>query len=186
MPPGSLAEHRADIENFYGGVLGANVFNYEGAGNLLIVSFDEGFPSQSLVLNEAEDFMQAPGFDHIGLEYETYEEVDSIIAACRELEKRDDRIQIDELPDGKMAERLDKLDHDNHTIGYTLAYGNPIGLAEYSAVVRLEPADGGACRIIWHGEFSAADGHDPTTVAESLEGSYQGMSAALAAYAQQG
>lgn len=101
MPPGSLAEHRADIEKFYGGVLGANVFNYEGAGNLLIVSFDEGFPSQSLVLNEAEDFMQAPGFDHIGLEYETYEEVDSIIAACREFEKRDDRIQIDELPDGK-------------------------------------------------------------------------------------
>ena len=87
---------------------------------------------------------------------------------------------------GKMAERLDKLDHDNHTIGYTLAYGNPIGLAEYSAVVRLEPAAGGAGRIIWHGEFSAADGHDPATVAESLEGSYQGMSAALAAYAQQG
>ncbi len=61
--------------------------------------------------------MQAPGFDHIGLEYETYEEVDSIIAACREFEKRDDRIQIDELPDGKMAERLDKLDHDNRTFG---------------------------------------------------------------------
>jgi hypothetical protein len=83
---------------------------------------------------------------------------------------------------GKMAERLDKLDHDDHTIGYTLAYGNPIGLAEYSAVVRLEPNGEGNCRIIWHGEFSAADGYDSATVAESLEGSYQGMSAALAAH----
>ena len=83
---------------------------------------------------------------------------------------------------GKMAERLDKLDHDNHTIGYALVYGNPIGLAEYSAVVHLEPNDEGHCRIIWHGEFSAADGHDPATVAENLEGSYHGMSAALAAY----
>ncbi len=83
---------------------------------------------------------------------------------------------------GKMAERLDKLDHDNHTIGYTLAYGNPIGMAEYSAVVRLEPTDECGCRIIWHGEFAAADGHDSAAVAESLEGSYRGMSTALAAY----
>jgi hypothetical protein len=83
---------------------------------------------------------------------------------------------------GKMAERLDSLDHDNHTIGYTLAYGNPIGLAEYSAVVRLEPAGDGSCRIIWHGEFTPADGYDSATVAESLEGSYHGMSAALAAH----
>ena len=101
MPPGSLAEYRADIEKFYGGVLGANVFDYEGVGGYMIVSFDEGFPSQSFVLDESEDYMQAPGFDHVGLEFETYEEVDEIIAACKEFKKSDDRIQVDEFSDGK-------------------------------------------------------------------------------------
>jgi hypothetical protein len=101
LPPGSLAENRADFEKFYGGVLGANVFDYDGPGNYLIISFDEGFPSQSLVLNEAEDYMQAPGFDHVGLEFESYEQVDAIVAACKEYQKSDDRIEIQEFPDGK-------------------------------------------------------------------------------------
>lgn len=101
MPPGSLGEHRADIEKFYGGVLGANIFDYEGVGNYLIISFDEDFPSQAIVLNEDENYMNAPGFDHIGLELQTYEEVDAIITACKEFKKQDDRIQIQEHPDGK-------------------------------------------------------------------------------------
>lgn len=101
VPPGSLAQNRADIEKFYGGVLGANVFDYEGVGGYLIISFDEGFPSQSLVLNEADDYLQVRGFDHIGLEFETYDQVDAIIAACKEFKKNDDRIQIDQHPDGK-------------------------------------------------------------------------------------
>lgn len=101
MPPGSLAENRADIEKFYTGVLGAKVFDYAGVGNYLIISFDEGFPSQSFVLNEAEDYMKAPGFDHIGLEFDTYEEVDQIMAACKEFKKQDDRLEIQEFPDGK-------------------------------------------------------------------------------------
>ena len=103
LPPGSLAEYRDGIEKFYGGVLGANVFDYDGAGNFLIISFDEGFPSQSFVLDESPDYMRAPGFDHVGLEYETYEEVDAIIAACQEFKKTDDRVEINEVSDGADA-----------------------------------------------------------------------------------
>jgi len=83
VPPGSLAKHRADIERFYGGILGATVFDYGGVGNYLIISFDEGFPSQSLVLNEAQDYMQAPGFDHVGLEFETYEGLSQLARSSR-------------------------------------------------------------------------------------------------------
>jgi hypothetical protein len=101
VPPGSLEQNRASIEKFYGGVLGAQVFNYEGVGSYLIISFDEDFPSQALVINEEEDFLQAPGFDHIGLEFETYDEVDKIIAACKEFKKSDDRLEIEQFPDGK-------------------------------------------------------------------------------------
>lgn len=84
-----------------------------------------------------------------------------------------------ELPGlGKMAERLDRNDHDTRTQGYTLMYGQPIGMGKYSAVVTVSDSPGG-CRLDWKGEFEAAPGADPADVAKALEGSYTGMSAAL-------
>jgi hypothetical protein len=86
---------------------------------------------------------------------------------------------------GKMAERLDQLDAATMTIGYILVYGNPAGMSEYRAVVRLSDAAGG-CRVDWHGEFVPAEGQDTDTVAGNLEAAYHGMSDALEAYVAQG
>ena len=109
VPPGELDGMRADLEKFYGGVLGAQLFDYTGGNlNYLIISFDEDFPSQSLVIGEDKKFMQSPGFDHIGLEYDTYEEVRDILERCKEFKKQDERIQIMELPELK-DERFDSL-----------------------------------------------------------------------------
>ena len=83
---------------------------------------------------------------------------------------------------GKMAERLDRLEAQTSTLGYTLVYGNPIGMADYRAVVRLEPLDQAHCRIHWHGEFQPAAGEDVRIVADNLENSYRGMSDALVAF----
>ena len=87
---------------------------------------------------------------------------------------------------GKMAERLDRLDDDTTTIGYSLMYGNPVGMAEYRAVVRLEATEKNACRIHWHGEFTPAEDQQADVVRGNLEAAYQGMAAALAAYVKAG
>ena len=84
----------------------------------------------------------------------------------------------------KMAERLDQLDAANMTIGYSLVYGNPAGMSEYRAVVKLSDA-GVGCRVDWHGEFAPAEGQDAETVAGNLEAAYHGMSDALLAYVTQ-
>lgn len=107
VPPGELEGMRADLEKFYGGVLGAQLFDYDsGRLHYLIISFDEDFPSQSLVIGEDKNYMQSPGFDHIGLEYDTYAEVHDIIERCKEFKKGDDRMEIIELAELK-DERFD-------------------------------------------------------------------------------
>jgi hypothetical protein len=89
---------------------------------------------------------------------------------------------------GKMAERLDQLEHSasTSTIGYSLVYGNPAGLGEYSAVATLTSTGANSCKIDWHGEFTPAEGEESASVAKNLETAYQGMSEALTAYVQDG
>ena len=99
VPDGSLSTNREPIENFYGGILGAQVFEYGDSSQALIISFDEGFPSQSIVLNEGKHPMVARGEDHLGLEYSEFSEVDEIIRSCWEFKESDDRIQIGEIID---------------------------------------------------------------------------------------
>ncbi|MEN3976539.1 SRPBCC family protein [Emcibacter sp. SYSU 3D8] len=83
---------------------------------------------------------------------------------------------------GTMAERLDTLDHGTRTQVYTLVAGKPIGMGQYRATVVVSDRPGG-CRLNWTGVFEAAPGADEAEVAKLLEGSYTGMSQALAAAA---
>ena len=83
---------------------------------------------------------------------------------------------------GQMAERLDTLDHGTRTQVYTLVAGQPIGMVQYKGMVVVSDRPGG-CRLNWTGEFEAVPGADPDAVARMLEGSYTGMSQALAAAA---
>ena len=85
----------------------------------------------------------------------------------------------------KMAERLDQLDPDTTTLGYSLLYGNPIGMAEYRAVVKLTSTGENSCQVDWHGEFIPAAEQEAHAVARSLESAYHGMSNALVAYVRQ-
>jgi carbon monoxide dehydrogenase subunit G len=84
---------------------------------------------------------------------------------------------------GEMAERLEKLDHENRTQVYALVSGQPLGMAEYEATVVVKEASGGAV-LEWTGTFSPAPGADTASIAEGLRRSYEGMSEALAAAAR--
>ena len=83
---------------------------------------------------------------------------------------------------GEIQEKLVRREPESMTLSYQLVGGQPIGMAEYVCVVTLAEVGNNTCRIDWHGELSAAPGHDEADVAESLKGSYAGMSGALAAF----
>ena len=83
---------------------------------------------------------------------------------------------------GEMAEHLDQLDHASKTIGYSLVYGTPAGMAEYRAVVTVRPTGAESCSLEWCGEFTAAAGHEDAEVDANLRAAYEGMTQGLAAY----
>ena len=83
---------------------------------------------------------------------------------------------------GEIAERLDVLDHNEKIIGYSLVYGEPIGMKIYRARVQVLPADSDSCEIHWHGEFEPAQAGAEEETAQLLKGAFGGMSDALVAY----
>ena len=83
---------------------------------------------------------------------------------------------------GEVAEHLEQLDHDAMHLTYSLLHGNPLGMSQYTANVRLAPEPINKCKISWQGEFMAMPGHDPLTVGQSLKASYASMSEALAVF----
>lgn len=85
---------------------------------------------------------------------------------------------------GHIEEKLVRREPESRTLSYQLVGGQPIGMAEYLCVVRLIENGDGSCHIDWHGEFTAADDQDEAEVADSLKGSYVGMSKNIAKYAK--
>ena len=83
---------------------------------------------------------------------------------------------------GIVGERLVRRDADNKVLSYEIVEGNPLGMATYIAVVTLTDTADGACHIDWNGTMTAIDGADEATVAQSVKGSFIGMSEALQAY----
>ena len=86
---------------------------------------------------------------------------------------------------GEVAERLDVLDHNEKVMGYSLVYGEPIGMKTYRARVQVVPADSDSCEIHWQGEFEPAREGEEEQTAQILKGAFGGMSDALAAYCEE-
>jgi hypothetical protein len=96
--PGTLTDGvRAEIDAFYGDVFGwsgKDVPILGQQGHLL-----QPDPGQFILLTEYRKFMSSPGFDHLGLLYDTRAEVDALLARCKAWQARDDRVQIKEYED---------------------------------------------------------------------------------------
>jgi len=83
---------------------------------------------------------------------------------------------------GEMGEQLTSIDHDAMQIGYKIAYGEPIGMKTYQALVTVTSTGTNSCEVHWSGEFEAVDRGKEDEVAAMLNGSYQGMNQGLEAY----
>ena len=95
VAPGALdATLRADLAAFYGDVLGWDCHDLdvpEIPGMQFIMHVDDG---QFILVAEHERPMSSPGYDHLGLLYETRAEVDEVLATCQALQERDPRMQL--------------------------------------------------------------------------------------------
>lgn len=99
LPPGALSEHRAEIATFY-----ADLFDWEAldvpilkqTGLLLRTDPDT---SQFILLTEQRVHMSSPGYDHLGLLYDTRDEVDRLLEKAQKWQRRDERVQLKEYQD---------------------------------------------------------------------------------------
>jgi hypothetical protein len=91
-------DRRRDIAAFYGEMFGWSGFDVElfDQRNFLLAA-DDG-AQHFILLAEADDFMRAPGYDHLGILCDTREEVDELLERARRWQEKDDRVQILEFP----------------------------------------------------------------------------------------
>lgn len=98
FPRGTLDDGlRADVDAFYGDVFGWAGVDTEVVGQLAhILLVDEG---QFILLAESGKPMSSPGYDHLGLLFDTRAEVDEKLEQCKRYQEKDDRVQILEYDD---------------------------------------------------------------------------------------
>ncbi|MDQ1461140.1 MAG: hypothetical protein QOI08_2624 [Actinomycetota bacterium] len=95
VEPGSLDDAaRRDIAAFYG-----EMFNWTGRDvelfdkrNFLLMGEDGS--QHFILLAESKKFMQAPGYDHLGVLCDAREEVDELLERAKRWRDKDDRVQI--------------------------------------------------------------------------------------------
>ncbi|HVL00082.1 MAG TPA: hypothetical protein VM553_09720 [Dongiaceae bacterium] len=96
LPPGTLAREKANLNAFYGEVLG-----WEGI-EVPMVQLDcpkyllrfDAEASQFLFITEEPDALVSTSFDHIGLQLEHRAAVDDAYARCLAWQQRDARVEI--------------------------------------------------------------------------------------------
>ncbi len=88
---------RADIQSFYGDVLGWNTFDVPLLGQMTYyMSPDDG---QFILLAESDKPISSPGFDHLGLLLDSRGEVDELLEQCKKFQAQDERMKIKEYDD---------------------------------------------------------------------------------------
>ena len=103
LPKGALSEHRSDIATFY-----RDLFDWEALDvpilkqtGLLLRTDPE--TSQFILLTEQRKHMSSPGYDHLGLLYDSRAEVDALLEKAKGWQQRDERVQIKEYADLETA-----------------------------------------------------------------------------------
>ena len=100
LPIGTLTpELRRDIDSFYVDVLGWEAMDTKIVNqDCHLLRLDE-YTNQFILLAEYKNPLSSPGYDHLGLLQDTREEVDDLLAKCKEFQKKDDRLRLKEYED---------------------------------------------------------------------------------------
>lgn len=100
FPEGTLtSELKQEIGSFYGELLGWQSMEIEIVGQqALLLMLDESV-SQFILCAESPKPIQSPGYDHMGLVFDTREEVDAVLRKARQMQAVDSRIEVKEYDD---------------------------------------------------------------------------------------
>ena len=99
LPIGELEQNRKDISEFYADLFGWESLDVEILGQTALLLRTDPETSQFILLTEQKKHLQSPGYDHLGLLYETRAEVDALLQKSKEWQERDRRVQIKEYED---------------------------------------------------------------------------------------
>jgi len=90
---------KREISDFYQALFGWSSLEVEVVGQQALLLMIDPEVSQFILCAESPKPIHAPGYDHMGLLYESREEVDAVLAKAKELQAADDRIRIKEYED---------------------------------------------------------------------------------------
>jgi hypothetical protein len=96
---GELESQRQEIKDFYADLLGWDSIDVPILGQTGLLLRTDPETSQFLLLTEQKVHIHSPGYDHLGLIFETREEVDELLEKAKKWQARDDRVQIKEYED---------------------------------------------------------------------------------------
>ena len=99
LPLGQLAESRREIALFYQDLLGWDSLDVPILGQLGLLLRTDPETSQFILVTEQNKYLQSPGYDHLGLLYDTRAEVDELLEKAKKWRERDPRVQIKEYED---------------------------------------------------------------------------------------
>jgi hypothetical protein len=99
LPMGTLTAQRAEIARFYGDLFGWDALDVPILKQTGLLLRTDRETSQFILLTEQKRHMSSPGYDHLGLLYESREEVDALLEKCKKLQEHDERVQIKEYDD---------------------------------------------------------------------------------------
>jgi hypothetical protein len=99
LPIGQLEKSREEISEFYGDLFGWDSMSLQILGQTGLLLRTDPETSQFILVTEQDKHMQSPGYDHLGLLYDTRAEVDALLEKSKQWQARDPRIQIKEYED---------------------------------------------------------------------------------------
>jgi hypothetical protein len=99
LPIGELDLNRQEIKDFYADLLGWDSIDVPILGQTGLLLRTDPETSQFLLLTEQKVHIDSPGYDHLGLIFDTREEVDELLEKAKKWQARDDRVRIKEYED---------------------------------------------------------------------------------------
>jgi hypothetical protein len=115
FPLGALTpEFYEDVQAFYGDVFGLSCTAQPMFGQRSITM--RAGHNDFLLLIEGDEPMTAPGFDHLGFELTSRDEVDATFAKVKDWQQRDERIELKEYADGVMDDRAYRAYYVKHLL----------------------------------------------------------------------
>ena len=99
LPLGGLSESRSEISHFYADLFGWDSMDVPILGQLGLLLRTDPDTSQFILVTEQKKHIVSPGYDHLGLLFETRAEVDELLEKAKKWRERDPRVQIKEYED---------------------------------------------------------------------------------------